>query len=880
MSDRFTRGCGEIPVRRQAVAKVKFLTWLRELPVIILLAIGVISGFSTISQGKGLGTARSHSLTLISIELFPKEATLRGLNASQRFVVLGKFSDGLERDVTSSCRFDLTDGNIARIEGASRIIGLSQGETRMRVEMEGHEAEAQIQVEELTEKKTFSFTRDLGAILTKHGCNSSGCHGGVKGQGGFKLSLNVLYPEDDYKWIVEGGTFEVLTAESDEPKVPRIDLKEPENSLLLLKPTMEVAHGGGQKFTRDSADYRTISDWIQGGALYGEDAEHEVIHTDRVEVFPRRFVLEPGGSQQLVVMAHLSNGWSEDISDQVLYASSNPEVVSVSSDGRVTAVAKGETSIMIRAAGRAVTALAGVITDVIPNYPDIPKENFIDDYVFAKLRRFNIVPSDLSSDAEFLRRVCLDLAGTLPPPGRVREFLNSRDPRKREELVEILLNSPEYVEYGTFRFSQLLRVARGQNGSASEFNTAYWEWIRDSIARNKPYDQMARERIAAQGYDGPSRHMMRFATENDPSGPQNVMAEQIRVFMGRRLDCAQCHNHPFDSWSQDQFWGLTAFFGKLSQAGWGDQSDTVIFDNPGGRDYAWGQPESNAKVIHPRTKEEVEPTLPDGTRLPREKYSDPRRVLAEWITSHPHFAEATVNRIWSDFFGRGMVDPVDDFRSTNPPSHPDLLAALADDFQTHGYDLRRLIRSIVRSRTYQLSSIPNQTNEHDTTNYSHFLPKPLDAEIYLDAISQVTGVTDEIYLDTTEGHAPVGTRAMLLKDWDMQHSPFMEIHGRYNRTKQKNKPEPNLLQALHAFAGRTFTEKLSQEGGRVGNLLKSGASNKEIIEELYLVALSRFPSEEEANKLEEMLVESPSKRIALEDMVWALISSREFAYNH
>ncbi len=858
----------------------RVLTRIRSLAALGLLAIGITTGFSTLSQGRSLGTAPSHALTLVSIELFPEEATLRGLDSSQRFVVLGKFSDGLERDVTASCRFDVADPDIAGIEEASRIVGLSPGETRMRVAMDGHEAEARIQVEELTREKTFTFTRDLGPILTKHGCNSSGCHGGVKGANGFKLSLNSLYPEDDYRWIVEGGTFEVLTDESDEPKVPRIDLEVPENSLLLLKPTMAVVHGGGLKFTEDSPDYRTISGWIQAGAPYGEETEQEVIQTDRVEVFPRKFVLEPGGSQQLVVMAHLSNGWSEDISDQVLYASNNPDVVSVDGDGRVTAVAKGETSIMIRAAGQAVTALAGVITDVIPNYPDVPKTNLIDEYVFAKLRRFNIVPSELSSDAEFLRRVCLDLAGTLPPPKRVREFLSSQDPLKRDKLVETLMSSPEYVEYQTFRFSQLLRVARGQNGSAAEFSTAYHDWLRDGIARNKPYDQVARERIAGQGWDGASRHMMRFATENDPTGPQNVMAEQVRVFMGRRLDCAQCHNHPFDTWSQDQFWGLTAFFGKLVQIGWGDQSDTVIFDNADGRDYAWGQPPENAKVIHPRTKEEVEATLPDGTRLPPEKYGDPRMALAEWMTSHPHFAEATVNRIWSDFFGRGIVDPVDDFRSTNPPSHPDLLAALADDFETHGYDLRRLIQTIVGSRTYQLSSIPNQTNQHDTTNYSHFRPKPLEPEIYLDAISQVAGVTDEVYVDTTEGHRPVGTRAMVLKDWDMRHSPFMEIHGRYNRAKQKSKLEPTLLQALHAFAGRSFNEKLAKEGGRIDNFLKSGASNREIIDELYLYALTRFPTEEEVGELAGILSESPSRRNTLEDVVWALISSREFAYNH
>ena len=875
-----SNGYGERLVSEQKNIMKKVLKQIRSLAVLMLLAIGITAGFSTLSQGRSLGTTPSHTPKLISIEIFPETATLRGLNTSQRFVVLGTFSDGLERDVTSVCRFEVANPEIAGIENMSQIIGLYPGETQLQVLIEGHEAEARIQVEKLTEEKTFTFTRDLGPILTKHGCNSSGCHGGVKGANGFKLSLNSLYPEEDYKWIVEGGTFEVLTDESHEPKVPRIDLEMPENSLLLLKPTMAVVHGGGLKFTENSKDYRTITGWIEAGAPYGEDTDHEVIRTERVEVFPRRFVLEPGDSQQLVVMAHLSNGWSEDISDQVLYSSDNPNVVSVDGDGRVTAEAKGETSIMVRSAGLAVTAMAGVITDVIPNYPRVPRTNFIDDFVFGKLRRFNIVPSNLSSDEEFLRRVCLDLAGTLPPATRVREFLSSRDPNKRDKLIETLMSSPEYVEYQTFRFSQVLRVARGENGSAAEFSTAYYDWLRDSIAQNKPFNQLALERISGQGWDGPSRHMMRFATENDPTGPQNLMSEQVRVFMGRRLDCAQCHNHPFDNWSQDQFWGLTAFFGKLVQIGWSDHSDMVIYDDPEGRDYAWGKSPDTAKIIHPRTKEEVEPTMPDGTPLPRERYGDPRMALAEWMTSHPHFSETTVNRIWSYFFGRGIVDPVDDFRSTNPASHPDLLTTLAEDFETHRYDLRHLIRTIVRSRTYQLSSIPNPTNEHDTTNYSHFQPKPLEPEIYLDAISHVAGVRDEVYLDTTEGHAPVGTRAMVLKDWDTKHSKFMEIHGRYNRANLKAKIEPTLLQALHSFAGRSFNEKLASEGGRIDNLLKSGASNSETVDQFYLSALSRYPTKEEAEKLAVILTESPFRKTTLEDMMWALISSREFSYNH
>ena len=859
----------------------KFATGFGGSPTILPLVLAVVLSLSVASpQGEPLAPASSHALTLVSVEVFPEKVDLRGAEPSQRFVVLGTFSDGLQRDVTSRSSFHVDNGEVAKIDGSSRIVGVSEGDARVRVEVEGHTAEAAVHVQDLVQEKTFSFTRDVGSILTKHGCNSSDCHGGVKGQGGFKLSQNSLYPEDDYKWILEGGTFHVLTDKSDEPKVPRIDLKEPEKSLLLMKPTMAVAHGGGPRFALDSRDYRTILGWIQAGAPFGEAADKGTAGIDGVEVFPHKFVLEPGGTQQLVVMAHLSDGRSQDISDQVLYSSINPAVVSVGNDGTVKAVGKGETAIMIRAAGHAVSALAGVITDLIPNYPAVSEKNYIDEYVFAKLRRFNIVPSALSSDAEFLRRVCLDLAGTLPPPNRVREFLTSQDPQKREKLIDTLLDSPEYIDYWTYRFSQLFRVGRLVNGGTTEFNAAYWEWIRDSVIDGKPYDQMARERISAQGWDGPSRHFTRFATENDPTGPQEVMGEQIRLFMGRRLDCAQCHNHPFDSWSQDQFWGLTAFFGSLVQVGWSDETDMVIFDNPAGRDYAWGQPEEVAKVIHPRTKKEVEATLPDGTPLPADRQFDPRMALAEWITGHPHFAEAAVNRIWSYFFGRGIVDPVDDFRSTNPPSHPDLLAALADEFRSQGHDLKKLIRTIVRSRSYQLTSVPNETNRHDTTNYSHFQPRPLDAELFLDAISFVTGVTDEKYLDTTRGHEPVGTRAINLKNWSIDHSQFMEVHGRYDRAGKPNKPGPTLLQALHSFAGRTYNEKLGRKGGRLDRMIRSGRSNEEIVEELYLLAFTRFPSRDELDRLLRLLEESPSRKTTLEDLTWALISSREFAYNH
>ena len=350
---------------------------------------------------------------------------------------------------------------------------------------------------------------------------------------------------------------------------------------------------------------------------------------------------------------------------------------------------------MIRSAGRAAEARFGVIGEAIREYPEIPRQNFIDEEVFGKLRRFHLIPSELSEDGEFIRRVCLDLTGTLPPPERVREFLGSREEDKREKLIEALLESPEYVDYWTFRFADLFRV-RGHY----RWVHVYWEWVRRSLAENKSYDQMVRESIAAQGYDGPSR--IYLIDNNKPPALERVVAEQFRVFMGRRMDCAQCHNHPYDRWTQDQFWGLAAFYRRVTNTDWA--FDNVVFDDPDGHEVNFGEGKSTLSFRenrHPRTRQLVPPTFLDGRVLPGRDRRDLRRELAAWMTTHPYFAQATVNRMWGHFFGRGIVDPVDDFRLGNPPTHPNLLDRLARDFQEHGYDLKHLMRRIVSSRTYQ-----------------------------------------------------------------------------------------------------------------------------------------------------------------------------------
>ena len=712
-------------------------------------------------------------------------------------------------------------------------------------------------------KDSIGFERHIVSLLTRHGCNSSECHGGVKGRGGFKLSLDGLDPREDYRWVVDGGTYQVLSPEALGPITPRVNLQEPEKSLLLLKAAGLRTHGGGKLFPADSADYATILRWVGEGTPYGKG----VVETlEGIEPSSGEIVLAPGQTHQLRVMARFAGGRGEDITREVRYDPLDSGVVRVGTNGTIQALQFGETAIVLRWVGRFAHVWVGVREPVTTDYPQVARHNFIDEHIFAKLRRLGIRSSQLSSDEEFLRRVCLDLTGTLAPPGRVREFVADTDPAKREKLIDVLLGSPEYVDFWVFRFSDLFRV-RGDYGWILPF----WEWVRQSIATNKPYDQVAREAIAVQGYAGPAhKHLV---GTNKPYPIEQILNETLRVFMGRRLDCAQCHNHPFDRWTQDQYWGLAAFFGRMTNTGWGH--DNAIFDDPNGHelDYVDSNPELKFRqVLHPRTGNHVTPTFMDSVPLPRERRDHPRLELARWITSHPYFSEAAVNRIWGYFFGRGIVDPVDDFRIVNPPTHPRLLEALARDFRNHGHDLKRLMRLIVSSRSYQLSARPNPSNREDRINYSHALPRPLEAAVLLDAISQVTGVP-EVF-----GKMPVGTRAIQLRFPD--GSPFLEIFGRPLRdVVPESGTKPNLGQSLHMLVGATFNSKLSQEGGRLEQILRSGASEGEIIEELYLVALGRFPAEKERVGHERMFRGRPREEAA-EDLLWALVTSREFSENH
>ncbi len=821
--------------------------------------------------------------SLVSLRVEPSSRVLRGAGAGQQFLVIGTMSDGMERDFTSEAAWSVSDATKAALAAAGgRLETRANGAVTVTARVQALTARSQVKIEEVAAVREFSFGLDIGGILTRKGCNGAACHGGVKGRGGFKLSAGALHPGDDHEWIVKGGAYQVLTAEVKGERQPRIDLAHPEQSLILRKATGAVPHGGGKRFAVGSPEYQSILAWVKKGAPSGSPDAREN-RVDRLEVFPKTVTLEKDGRHRLLVTAHLADGRTEDFTNQALFLSNDKDIAAVTDAGLVSAGARlGETAVLVRAAGLAASVTVGVIGPALAEFPALARVNFIDDLIVQKLKQFRIPPSPGSSDEEFLRRLCLDLTGMLPPPNRVREFLAGTDPAKREKLIDRLIGSPEFIDYWTFRFDDVFRVAVFANGIQPKWSQMYGDWVRDAIARNKPYDQVARERLVAQGYDGPTRHMLPYDVIAPPG---ESMAEEVRVFFGRRLDCAQCHNHPYEAWSQDQFWGMAAFFGRVFKMG-DTGAEYVIFDHPANQPMGNGDVDGSVKLHHPRTKAELKPVLLDGRAVNASDNDNPRKALADWMVRHPYFAEAAVNRMWGFFFGRGLVDPVDDFRSTNPATHPELLDRLAADFRTHGHDLRRLIRLIVTSRTYQSSGVATEANREDRTNYSHALPRPLDAEVLLDAISDVTGVPETFSTGVSDtakaaGQAAVGTRAVQLRESDLFFSRFLELYGRPNRlTMPERNAKPNLGEALNLLAGPAYNEKVSAPGGRLKKLLQAGRSDREMIEEFYLAAFGRQPGREEREGVEKLIAARGDREQAFQDFVWALLGSREFAENH
>ena len=708
-------------------------------------------------------------------------------------------------------------------------------------------------VQAATNESVPRFLNDIAPILDRNGCATALCHGKFGGQGGFDLSLLTLNPESDYQPIVYDG------------RGRRVNLIEPERSLFLLKPTEEVSHEGGMRFTVNSDEYLTILRWIEAGALFSpSDARLE-----RLEVRPSKFVLpKVGDTQQLQVLAYFTDGSVEEVTHKAVYESNDKPIAEVTEDGLVKSVRWGGTAILARFLGVVSAAFVTIPREgQIDVYPEFRPNNFIDEFVATKLKKLNILPSDLSTDETFIRRIYLDTIGKLPTPDEVKAFVHNDDLNKRSALIDALLARPEFVDLRTLRFGDMLRCHPRQlgNGAFGERGaTLFHEWMRDNVEQNKPYDQFVREIITARGSTyqvGPANY---YRIERRPDGRAETTTQ---AFLGIRLTCARCHKHPFDRWTTDDYWNFAAFTGKVGTRPGELYDERVVYYNPTGSVI-------NESVLGNRGQEAV-PTFLGGDQIDRRYQGDYLELLANWMTSptNPYFAKATVNRLWSHYFGRGIIHPVDDMRQTTPATIEGLLAVLVEEFVRNGFNTKHIIKLILNSRTYQLSSAPNETNELDDRFFSHFYPRPILAQVLLDILNDATGTQEKF------GRYPIGMRVVQLPL--PVSSRFLSLFGRSDReflAELEPKLEPTLTQALHMINSPYIHSKISAGNGTVTRLAESDLTDAQTIRVFYLRTLSRLPSPTVLNEAKKYIAESSSRREGLEDLLWALISSRSFLF--
>jgi WD40 repeat protein len=701
-----------------------------------------------------------------------------------------------------------------------------------------------------------SFVRDVLPAMAKAGCMAGSCHAKAEGQNGFKLSVFSYDPAADYAEIVKEG------------RGRRIFPAAPEDSLLLLKPTMTVDHGGGERFARASETYNLLAQWIRSGMIYQRTNEAALV---RISVEPRERTYRKRSAQPLKVTAHYADKSTRDVTRLADYVANDKELAQVDEQGLIrVGTLSGESVIVARYMGFVDAAHITVPAErtlSAKRYAKLPVHNFIDQLAYAHFQKLGLFPSDLCTDAEFLRRSSLDAIGALPNVEEARAFIADTNAKKRSAWIDRLLAHPSYGDYWANKWADLLRPNPDRVGIKSVY--VLDQWLRESFRANKPYDQFARELLTAEGSNHRYGPAVVYRDRREPPELTTIFSQ---LFLGTRMECAKCHHHPTEKWAQDDFFQFAAFFGPLKQKGAG-LSPPI---SAGTETFYFG---GSGAVKHPVTEQVMSPRPPDGPPLAVATNSDPRRALADWLInpSNPFFAKAAVNRVWANFFGRGLVEPVDDFRSSNPASNEPLLNALAEDFAKNGYDLKHLMRTIMSSRLYQLSSVPNEFNLKDTKHFSRSYRRRLPAEVLLDAVVDVTGVPEEF-----EG-CPPGTRA--LQTWTYKiDSHFMDAFGRPNPSTDcpcERDLRTSVVQSLHMMNSRALQTKLAHAEGRVKKLAQSNLTPHEIITELYFAAFSRRPTVDELNKAASVYEALDATReSATEDVLWALLNSPEFVFNH
>lgn len=801
------------------------------------------------------------------LRILPPETTLTGPHASQRLIAVALENGQIVQDRTRDAHFTSSNPQIASVDASGIVCAIGDGRAVISAIIDGKKISSTVQVVKTRAPFTWSFRNHVIPMMTKIGCNSGACHGALAGKGGLKLSLRGYAPLEDHF---------VLTRQA---RGRRINKLEPAHSLMLLKPTMAISHGGGQKLEVGSADYQLLLDWIASGAP-GPRADEPRI--TRLEIFPKASVLKPRDTLQILVRAWYSDGHSEDVTRWGKFSSSEDLVAAVDPDGRVRVSGHGQAAIAVWYSNLVATAW---ITSPLENQIDphvfrqAERHNFVDELVLQKLETLHVPPSPVCSDTEFIRRAYLDAAGILPTPADVRRFQDDRRPDKRARLIDRLLRRPEFVDYWAYKWSDLLLVSTRRLARPDLWS--FYQYIRQSVADNKPWDRFAREILTAQGStlrNGAANYFVLHKDVTDLTEATSV------TFLGMSLTCCRCHNHPLEKWTQDQYWEMASLFGRVGLKN-GERADEVIVESlPSG------------EVLHPRRSIPMPPTPLDARPLPPDSPMDRREYLARWITApeNPYFARAIVNRVWRNFLGRGLVEAEDDIRQTNPASNQELFEALARDFVKHGYDVKGLMRTIMNSATYQRSSRPVSGNESDDRYYSHYLIRRLPAEVILDAYAQVTGVPTPFTQINTPGRseqnaygdAPLGLRALQLPDSAVV-SPFLDAFGRPERVQTcscERDQDSSVAQALHLDNGHTLNDKLRSASSLPARWVKEKISDDEAIQRIFVLALCRKPTRAEADRFQKLMAEGKAekagRREVLEDLCWAVLTGREFLFNH
>ncbi len=787
---------------------------------------------------------------------------LRGPDSSQQLVATLEHTDGSVSDATRSVAYSAEPTGIVVISPEGRVTPVGNGEAVVRVSLGDHQAEATLRVEQIETPLRISFPNEVVPVFTKYGCNGGGCHGKSSGQNGFRLSLLGFEPQEDFEHLVK------------EARGRRLFPASPRHSLLLRKATGELPHGGGSRLGEEAPEYLTLLRWIEQGTPYGETSDPVV---QRVQVYPRERILPPGAEQQLQVTAIYSDGTARDISRVAQYESNQKEMAEVSGTGLITlGQVPGDAAVMIRFQEFVdvfrVTIPLGAPVESLPD-----PRNFIDELVFEKLRTLGLPPSGVCDDATFLRRVTVDITGRTPALEETRAFLADESPEKRAALVDRLLESTAYADYFANKWSAILRNKR-RDDKYQRGTFAFHAWLQESLHANKPFDRLISELVSASGEAGrnPAVNWFRAVDQREEQ-----LQDVAQVFLGVRLQCAQCHHHPFEKWSQRDYHGFAAFFAQIGRKPGLQPGEQLVFHQYG-----------KASVRNPKTNEDLPPMPLGGPPLDLEPEMDPRLALADWMTApdNPFLSRMLVNRYWKHFLGRGLVEPEDDIRLTNPPTNPKLLDALAGHFTESGFDLKKLVRTICTSATYQLEALPNQHNTGDRQNYSRFFPRRLAAEVLLDAVDTLTGVP------TLFSGQPAGVRAVQLPDDRFNaDSYFLTVFGRPEMDSAcecERTNDANLAQSLHLLNSKAIQDKLTHPQGVAAVYAADPRPDVEKVEELYLRAFARWPSGDEIRVAIEYLekkkrdvensgAEGPShQQIAYEDMLWALINTKEFLFNH